>query len=79
MPSPPDEAGFAERQFSTHATPTEKRLAFWRDLFEQQAVRVDIQPRSNDTFNAQGSHGRYPVCASRPSTARRFACSGRLR
>jgi AraC-like DNA-binding protein len=54
MPSPPDEAGFAEQRFSTDAVPTEKRLAFWRDIFEQQAVRLDIQPRSSDRFNAQG-------------------------
>ena len=54
MPSPPDEAGFAEQRFSTDAVPTEKRLAFWRDIFEQQAVRLDIQPRSSDRFNARG-------------------------
>jgi AraC-like DNA-binding protein len=54
MPSLPDEAGVAEQRFSTDAVPAEKRLAFWRNIFEQQAVRADIQPRSSDQFNAQG-------------------------
>jgi hypothetical protein len=60
MPSPPDAAGFAEQRFSTDAVPAEKRLAFWRNIFEQQAVRVDIQPRSNDQFNARGAARAVP-------------------
>jgi AraC-like DNA-binding protein len=53
MPSLSERSGFAEHRFSTSAVAAEGRLAFWRDSFASQVVRVDVQPRSSKPFAAQ--------------------------
>jgi AraC-like DNA-binding protein len=44
---------FAPHHFSTSALPDKDRIPFWREVFGQQAVRVNIESRSNDKFEAR--------------------------
>jgi AraC-like DNA-binding protein len=44
---------FTPRRFSTTALPERKRVPFWREMFGRQAVRLDIEPRSNHAFVAE--------------------------
>src|SRR5262249_12665318 len=43
---------FSPRRFSTETLPEQRRVAFWREVFGHQLVRLDIASRSSDPFNA---------------------------
>lgn len=40
-------------QFSTHDLPETERLPFWRELFGRHVVRLDIEPLSDELFQAE--------------------------
>jgi AraC-like DNA-binding protein len=44
---------FAPRQFSTATLSFRERIPFWREVFGRQAVRLDIESRAGDAFEAQ--------------------------
>jgi AraC-like DNA-binding protein len=44
---------FAPHYFSTSALPDRDRIPFWREVFGRQAVRLDIESRSNNEFQAR--------------------------
>ena len=44
---------FTPRRFSTSRLPERKRVPFWREMFGRQAVRLDIESRSSDPFDAE--------------------------
>jgi AraC-like DNA-binding protein len=44
---------FSPRRFSTTKLPEKNRVPFWREVFGRQAVRLDIESRSNGSFNAE--------------------------
>src|SRR5262245_12956350 len=50
---PSGELNFAPRRFSTTTVPEQKRVEFWREMFGREAVRLDIESRSNDPFRAE--------------------------
>jgi AraC-like DNA-binding protein len=49
---PSDGLDFSPRRFSTDTLPEQRRVAFWREVFGRQAVRLDIASRSSNPFNA---------------------------
>jgi AraC-like DNA-binding protein len=49
---PSDGLDFSPRRFSTDTLPEQGRVAFWREVFGRQAVRLDIASRSSNPFNA---------------------------
>lgn len=53
MPSQPDRAAFSVIRFSTDDVPNARCLTFWREKFEQSAVRANVEPLSIDQFKAQ--------------------------
>jgi len=65
---------FAPRRFSTNMLPEQRRVPFWREVFGRQLVRLDIESRSGDPFEAEAEIRALPeLCSvSFASTAARL-------
>ena len=48
-----DGLDFAPRRFSTTKLAERDRIPFWCDVFGRQAVRLNIESRSDDPFEAE--------------------------
>ena len=65
---------FVPRRFSTNTLLEERRVPYWREVFGRQLVRVEIESRSSDPFEAEAQIRALPglrtVCFA--STAARL-------
>jgi AraC-like DNA-binding protein len=58
MPSEPTD--FAPLRFSTDALPPRERVPFWREWFARKIVRVDLEPLSDEQFEATATLRAWP-------------------
>jgi AraC-like DNA-binding protein len=57
---PSEAADFARHRFSLAAMPVQERVPFWREMFGRTVIRADIEPLSEDGFNAEASLRALP-------------------
>ena len=57
---PSDGLDFAPHRFSTTAVPERRRVPYWREVFGRKLVRLDIEPRSSDSLEAEAEIRSLP-------------------
>src|SRR5262249_5053164 len=60
LPMPSGGLDFAPHRFSTTAVPERRRVPYWREVFGRKLVRVDIEPRSSDSLEAEAEIRSLP-------------------